>query len=86
MVVQKACDLAKQAFDEAISKLDKLAEDDYKDSTLIMQLLRDNLTLWTNQEVKPLFLCLPKLAIGSVYCFPQDDGDQDVQVEDLDAA
>jgi 14-3-3 protein epsilon len=42
-----ACDLAKTAFDEAISKLDKLEETDYKDSTLIMQLLRDNLTLWT---------------------------------------
>jgi hypothetical protein len=44
---QKACELAKTAFDEAISKLDTLEESDYKDSTLIMQLLRDNLTLWT---------------------------------------
>lgn len=43
-----ACSLAKSAFDEAISKLDKLDEADYKDSTLIMQLLRDNLTLWTS--------------------------------------
>lgn len=43
----KACELAKAAFDEAIAKLDKLEEVDYKDSTLIMQLLRDNLTLWT---------------------------------------
>jgi tetratricopeptide (TPR) repeat protein len=45
-----ACDLAKKAFDEAISKLDKLEEADYKDSTLIMQLLRDNLTLWTSSD------------------------------------
>jgi len=43
----KACELAKCAFDEAISKLDNLSEDSYKDSTVIMQLLRDNLTLWT---------------------------------------
>lgn len=43
----KACQLAKQAFDEAIAELDTLNEDSYKDSTLIMQLLRDNLTLWT---------------------------------------
>jgi len=46
---QKACDLAKKAFDEAITKLDDLTEDSYKDSTVIMQLLRDNLTLWTSE-------------------------------------
>lgn len=37
-----------QAFEEAIAELDTLGEDSYKDSTLIMQLLRDNLTLWTS--------------------------------------
>ena len=40
--------LAKSAFDGAMSDLDSLSEDSYKDSTLIMQLLRDNLTLWTS--------------------------------------
>ncbi|XP_038683912.1 14-3-3-like protein D isoform X2 [Tripterygium wilfordii] len=45
---ERACHLAKQAFDEAIVELDNLNEDSYKDSTLIMQLLRDNLTLWTS--------------------------------------
>jgi len=45
---EKACQLAKQAFDDAIAELDTLNEDSYKDSTLIMQLLRDNLTLWTS--------------------------------------
>jgi len=45
----KACDLAKKAFDEAIKDLDNLTEDSYKDSTVIMQLLRDNLTLWTSE-------------------------------------
>jgi len=44
----RACTLAKQAFDEAIAELDTLGEESYKDSTLIMQLLRDNLTLWTS--------------------------------------
>jgi 14-3-3 protein epsilon len=47
---KKACDLAKSAFDQAISKLDQLSEESYKDSTLIMQLLRDNLTLWTSDQ------------------------------------
>ena len=39
-----------QAFDDAIADLDMLKDDSYKDSTLIMQLLRDNLTLWTSQD------------------------------------
>ncbi|XP_076438151.1 14-3-3 protein beta/alpha-like [Babylonia areolata] len=47
---QKACNLAKKAFDDAISELDQLSEESYKDSTLIMQLLRDNLTLWTSDS------------------------------------
>ncbi|KAL7861850.1 hypothetical protein SRHO_G00132910 [Serrasalmus rhombeus] len=47
---EKACSLAKQAFDEAIAELDTLNEESYKDSTLIMQLLRDNLTLWTSDN------------------------------------
>jgi len=43
------CPACLQAFDEAISDLDTLGEDSYKDSALIMQLLRDNLTLWTSE-------------------------------------
>jgi len=47
---EKACDLAKKSFDAAIEKLDTLQDSSYKDSTLIMQLLRDNLTLWTSSQ------------------------------------
>jgi len=46
----EACKLAKEAFDEAIEKLDSLNDVSYKDSTLIMQLLRDNLTIWNQQD------------------------------------
>merc|ERR1711915_1114666 len=46
----QACHIAKQAFDDAIAELDTLNEESYKDSTLIMQLLRDNLTLWTSDQ------------------------------------
>ncbi|KAI3776443.1 hypothetical protein L1987_46228 [Smallanthus sonchifolius] len=47
--------MAKQAFEEAIAELDTLGEDSYKDSTLFMQLLRDNLTLLhtSDAQVKP---------------------------------
>ena len=47
---ENACRLAKEAFDDAIADLDTLPADSYKDSTLIMQLLRDNLTLWNSDE------------------------------------
>merc|ERR1712187_102823 len=45
-----ACKMARTAFEDAIAELDNVAEDSYKDSTLIMQLLRDNLTLWTSDQ------------------------------------
>merc|ERR1712223_1122282 len=49
---EEACKLAKSAFDDAMGELDKLDEHSYKDSTLIMQLLRDNLTLWTSDSAQ----------------------------------
>merc|ERR1712057_86075 len=50
---EEACKMARQAFEHAIAELDNVAEESYKDSTLIMQLLRDNLTLWTSSEAEP---------------------------------
>ncbi len=47
---KEACKLAKEAFDKAIAQLDAIDEASYKDSTLIMQLLRDNLALWQNSD------------------------------------
>ncbi|KCV69977.1 DNA damage checkpoint protein rad24 [Fonticula alba] len=59
----RACALAKQAFDDAIAELDTLSEDSYKDSTLIMQLLRDNLTLWTSDVECKDGVPFPKCAL-----------------------
>eukprot|EP01129_Flabellula_baltica_P013255 TRINITY_DN6122_c0_g1_i1.p1 TRINITY_DN6122_c0_g1~~TRINITY_DN6122_c0_g1_i1.p1 ORF type:complete len:418 (-),score=85.78 TRINITY_DN6122_c0_g1_i1:24-1253(-) len=47
---QRACDLGREVFDTALAHLDELGENDYKDSTLILQLIRDNLTLWMTEE------------------------------------
>merc|ERR1712217_457111 len=46
----EACKMARTAFEDAIAELDNVDEGSYKDSTLIMQLLRDNLTLWTSDQ------------------------------------
>lgn len=43
---EKAIQIARDAFDHGIAHLDKLDENDYKDATAILQLIRDNLTLW----------------------------------------
>lgn len=37
------------AFDDAIADIENIQESNYKDSTTIMQLMRDNLTLWTSE-------------------------------------
>lgn len=47
---EKACTLAKQAFDDALHELDSLSEDSYEDATFIVQLLRDNLALWNTPD------------------------------------
>jgi 14-3-3 protein epsilon len=47
---EAAVNLAKSAFDNAVEQLESIPDDIYKDSTLIMQLLRDNITLWTSQD------------------------------------
>lgn len=44
---EQACKMAKTAFDSAIGDLEQLEDEVYKDAASIMQLLRDNLTLWT---------------------------------------
>ena len=43
---KKACDLAKETFESAINSIDDMKEDEYKDAAMILQLLKDNITLW----------------------------------------
>jgi len=45
---QEACELAKQAFDEAIGEIQNDGAD--KDSVLMVQLLRENYLLWSGQK------------------------------------
>ena len=43
---ERACTMAKTAFEAAVGDLGQLEGESYKDTTLIMQLLRDNHKLW----------------------------------------
>lgn len=49
----KAVALAREAFDDAIAEISTLSDEQYKDTTLIMQLLRDNLAVWAAETNKP---------------------------------
>ena len=75
----RACHLAKQAFDDAIAELDTLSEESYKDSTLIMQLLRDNLTLWTSdmQESGEFISCRRRGSPSQFVLFTDKPADKD---------
>lgn len=66
----RACRLAKAAFDDAIAELDTLSEESYKDSTLIMQLLRDNLTLWTSDMQGDGKCIFDTVAAAEIRTFP----------------
>jgi len=47
---EKACSMAKKYFDSAVNEVDFLEGEEFKDTTLIMQLLKDNLALWTTAD------------------------------------
>lgn len=48
---EKGLAFARNAFENAISEMDTLNEDEYRDSTLLMQMLRDKITQWTGDLV-----------------------------------
>jgi 14-3-3 protein epsilon len=45
-----ACELADQALQEALDKIDELEEDDFRDAKSIIELLKENLTLWKEED------------------------------------
>jgi 14-3-3 protein epsilon len=46
---EEACNIAKNAFEEAMKVLDDLEKTKAKDTLLIIQLLKENLILWSNE-------------------------------------
>ena len=47
---QDAMDLADGTFNEAVALLDELSEDEYSEATLILQLIKDNIALWSDEQ------------------------------------
>ena len=45
-----ACDLADKALQDALDKIDELEEEDFRDAKSIIELLKENLTLWKEEE------------------------------------
>ena len=43
---KEACTIASEAFDAAIHQLEKIEDEQYKDSTTILQLLKENIDMW----------------------------------------
>ncbi len=46
---QTACELADSALQEALDKIDELEEDAFRDAKSIIELLKENLTLWKEE-------------------------------------
>ena len=42
-----ACQIANESFQEGIQQLEKIDDDQYKDSTTILQLLKENIDMWS---------------------------------------
>ena len=47
---QKGLTLAKEAYEKALDEIDALDEETYKEASLILQLLKDNIALWVEDE------------------------------------
>ena len=47
---KKACELAEVALQQALDKIDDISEEDFRDAKSIIELLKENLSLWKEEE------------------------------------
>ena len=47
---KKACDLGERALTEALEKIDDVDEETFRDAKSIIELLKENLSLWKEEE------------------------------------
>ena len=47
---KKACELGEQALSDALEKIDDVDEEIFKDAKSIIELLKENLTLWKEED------------------------------------
>jgi 14-3-3 protein epsilon len=47
---KKAIQLADAALQQALDKIDELGEEEFRDAKSIIELLKENLTLWKEEE------------------------------------
>merc|ERR1719222_57307 len=47
---KRACDLGEQALTEALEKIDDVDEETFRDAKSIIELLKENLSLWKEEE------------------------------------
>ena len=47
---KKACDLGEKALTEALEKIDDVDEETFRDAKSIIELLKENLSLWKEEE------------------------------------
>lgn len=47
---KKACQLAEESLQAALDKIDDLGEEDFRDAKSIIELLKENITLWKEEE------------------------------------
>jgi hypothetical protein len=47
---KQACELGEQALSEALEKIDDVDEETFRDAKSIIELLKENLSLWKEEE------------------------------------